>query len=177
MYRDTLIVREELILDSIHRKIHPNRVSCEFFLERVCSRFFALEKAHGIARRSTIFSSSGFLHFFSRRRNALFGVEIRGGGRCTSGARRSLIFYDCLKCSASHNFAFADSNSRCVLSWRLRTSTASLASASWFLPRSFELARGGFRNPSHRFDCLFPPLDSFIPLFLFILCLLCVLLK
>lgn len=133
------------------------------------------------ARRSQYFLPPCVFHFFSRRRNALFGVGTREGGethkgnRCTGDARRSLIFYDCLKCSASHNFAFADSNSRCVLSWRLRTSRASLASASWFLPRFFELARGEADLEIHRFDCLFPPShwSRYFFFFYFVLSLLC----
>lgn len=41
-----------------------------------------------------------------------------GGKRSVHGpsvARRSLIFYDCLRCSASHNLEFAGLNSRCPL--------------------------------------------------------------
>ena len=147
------------------------------------------------ARRSQYFLlfplSLCVFHFFSRHRNALFGVGTRGwggethththkGNRCIGDARRSLIFYDCLKCSASHNFAFADSNSRCVLSWRLRTSRGSLSLSlppCDFFRDSFELARGS-RNPPHRFDCLSPPWSHYFFLLLFpVVFAVCILLK
>lgn len=100
------------------------------------------------------------------------------GNRCIGDARRSLIFYDCLKCSASHNFAFADSNSRCVLSWRLRTSRGSLSLSlppCDFFRDSFELARGEADLEIHLTDSIVCPLHDPIIFFFFyfLLSLLC----
>ena len=141
------------------------------------------------ARRSQYFLlfplSLCVFHFFSRHRNALFGVGTRGwggethththkGNRCIGDARRSLIFYDCLKCSASHNFAFADSNSRCVLSWRLRISRGSLSLSRFRLVISSAILLNSQEDLEiHLTDSIVCPLHDPIIFFFFISCCLC----
>lgn len=98
------------------------------------------------------------------------------GNRCIGDARRSLIFYDCLKCSASHNFAFADSNSRCVLSWRLRTSRGSLSLSRFRLVISSAILLNSQEDLEiHLTDSIVCPLHDPIIFFFFyfLLSLLC----
>lgn len=96
------------------------------------------------------------------------------GNRCIGDARRSLIFYDCLKCSASHNFAFADSNSRCVLSWRLRISRGSLSLSRFRLVISSAILLNSQEDLEiHLTDSIVCPLHDPIIFFFFISCCLC----
>lgn len=98
------------------------------------------------------------------------------GNRCIGDARRSLIFYDCLKCSASHNFAFADSNSRCVLSWRLRISRGSLSLSRFRLVISSAILLNSQEDLEiHLTDSIVCPLHDPIIFFFFyfLLSLLC----